>query len=46
MMSNLPTPAFQSLTPEDFDRVYEPAEDTFLLIDALEKDKLSIQKKR
>ncbi|XP_066929270.1 methyltransferase N6AMT1-like isoform X1 [Clytia hemisphaerica] len=45
-MSNFPTPSFSNLTVNDFDRVYEPAEDTFLLIDAIEKDAISIQQKQ
>ncbi|EST07923.1 Eukaryotic/archaeal PrmC-related [Kalmanozyma brasiliensis GHG001] len=34
----IPTPSTSHLTKEDFRKVYEPAEDTFILLDALEAD--------
>ncbi|KAF3688473.1 HemK methyltransferase family member 2 [Channa argus] len=46
MSTNYPTPLYSHAGRGDFRDVYEPAEDSFLLIDALEKDAEKLQHMR
>ena len=46
MSMNYPTPVYSHAGRGDFQDVYEPAEDSFLLIDALEKDAGMLQQMR
>lgn len=46
MSASYPTPVYSHVGRGDFTDVYEPAEDTFLLMDALEKDAETLQRVR